>query len=51
MTMSGEARDHTGKMNKHKIVTVMKDADTMEFAMYVGDSKEPGFTISYNRKK
>lgn len=51
MTMVGEARDMEGKMAKHKIVTTMKDENTFDFAMYVGDAKDPMFTIVYKRKK
>jgi hypothetical protein len=51
MTMSGMAPGMDGKMTKHTIVTVMPDDNTMNFAMYVGDGKEPQFTILYKRKK
>jgi len=51
MTMTGDAPGMDGKMAKHKIVTVMPDDNTMNFAMYVGDVKEPAFTIVYKRKK
>ncbi len=51
MTMSGDAPGPDGKMAKHKIVTVMPDDNTMNFAMYVADGKEPAFMIVYKRKK
>jgi len=51
MTMIGDAPGMDGKMTKHKIVTEMPDDNTMKFAMYAGDSKEPAFTILYKRKK
>lgn len=51
MTMEGMAPGMDGKMTKHKIVTVIPDDNTMNFAMYAGDVKEPAFTIVYKRKK
>ena len=50
-TMFGEAPGMDGKPTKHKIVTVMPDDNTMNFAMYAGDAKEPSFTIVYKRRK
>jgi hypothetical protein len=32
-------------------VSEWKDDDTVHFSMYVGDAKEPAFTIVYKRKK
>ncbi len=51
MTLSGEGPGMDGKPTKYKSVTVIKDADSMDFSMYVGDGKEPEFTIAYKRKK
>lgn len=51
MTLIGEGRGMDGKMVKHRSVSEIKNADTVEFAMYVGDDKEPQFTITYKRKK
>jgi len=51
MTMTGEGPGMDGKPMKHKMVSVMPDDDTMNFAMYMGDVKEPMFTILYKRKK
>jgi hypothetical protein len=51
MTMIGDAPGPDGKMAKHKIVTKMPDDNTMDFAMYMGDSKDVMFTIQYKRKK
>lgn len=51
MTMEGMAPGMDGKLAKHTMVTVMPDENTMNFAMYAGDSKEPMFTIVYKRKK
>ena len=51
MTMSGQGPGMDGQATKYKSVTVAKDADTMEMTMYIGDAKEPTFTITYKRKK
>jgi hypothetical protein len=48
--LTGEGPGAGGTM-KFKSVTTMKDDDTIDFAMYMGDGKEPGFTIVYKRKK
>src|SRR5262249_33805782 len=50
MTMIGEGPGMDGKLVKHKIVTEWKDEDTIHFGMYMGDAKDPGFTILYKRK-
>lgn len=51
MTMSGEGPGMDGKPTKYKSVTVMPDDDTINMQMYMGDGKEPAFTIVYKRKK
>jgi hypothetical protein len=51
MTMTGEGRGMDGKPAQHKAVSQWKDDDTFQFSMYVGDAKEPGFTIVYKRRK
>ena len=51
LTMVGEGPGPDGKPVKHKAVSVMKDDDTTDFAMYMGDGKDPMFTILYKRKK
>jgi hypothetical protein len=51
MTMTGEGPGMDGKPTKFKSVSEMVDDDTMNFRMYMGDEKEPGFTIQYKRKK
>ena len=51
MTMAGEGPGMDGKPTKYKSVTVWKDDDTFDFAMYMGDGKDPAFTIVYKRKK
>jgi hypothetical protein len=51
MTMAGEGPGMDGKPTKYKSVSVMPDDDTINFSMYMGDGKEPAFTIVYKRKK
>ncbi len=51
MTMSGDGPGMDGKPTQYKSVTVFKDANTMNFSMYVAGGKEPEFTIVYKRKK
>jgi hypothetical protein len=51
MTMTGESPGPDGKMQKCKTVTEFKDEDTAIFGMYMGDAKDPMFTVTYKRKK
>ena len=51
LTMIGEGPDMNRKTVKYKAVSKMPDDNTIQFAMYVGDAKEPQFTILYKRKK
>ncbi|MFO0797970.1 MAG: DUF1579 family protein [Gemmataceae bacterium] len=51
MTMVGTAPGPDGKAEKMTAVSVMPDADTIDFKMYMGDAKAPAFTILYKRKK
>ena len=51
LTMTGEGPGEGGKTQKIKNVTEWKDEDTAHFTMYMGDTKEPTFTIVYKRKK
>jgi hypothetical protein len=51
LTLVGNGPTPDGKTAKWKSVSTMPDADTVNFAMYVGDAKEPMFTIAYKRKK
>ena len=51
MTLAGEGPGMDGKPTKYKSVAVFTDADTTNFSMYIGDTKEPTFTIVYTRKK
>jgi hypothetical protein len=51
LTLEGEGPGMDGKPTKHKSISVMPDDDTINFSMYMGDTKEPSFTIVYKRKK
>ena len=51
LTMTGEGPGEDGKPTKHKSVSEWKDDDTLHFSMYMGDGKEPAFTIVYKRRK
>ena len=51
LTMSGEGPGMDGKPTKYKSTSEMPDDDTINFTMYVGDGKDPAFTITYKRKK
>jgi hypothetical protein len=51
LTMTGDGPGMDGKPTKFKAVSEWKDEDTVNFSMYMGDGKEPGFTITYKRKK
>jgi hypothetical protein len=50
-TMVGDVVGPDGKPVKHKTVTKLVDDNTMHFAMYPVDAKEPAFTIVYKRRK
>lgn len=51
MTLTGEGPGMDGKPTKYRSVSELPDDDTVKFAMHIGDSKEPAFTITYKRKK
>jgi hypothetical protein len=51
LTMAGDGVGMDGKPAKWKSVSEMKDDDTIHMSMYVGDAKEPMFTVTYKRKK
>lgn len=51
MTQEGEGPGMDGKAAKYKSVTEFPDADTMTSTMWVGDGKDPAFTVTYKRKK
>ena len=51
MTMVGEGPGQDGKPAKWRSVSTTPDDDTIELSMYVGDGKDPMFTVTYKRKK
>jgi hypothetical protein len=51
LTLTGEGPGMDGKPTKQKSVSEMPDDNTINFSMYMGDTKEPAFTIVYKRKK
>jgi hypothetical protein len=51
LTMEGEGPGMDGKPTKYKSVAEWKDDNTVVFSLYVGGEKEPGFTITYKRRK
>ena len=51
MTLAGDGLGMDGKTTKYKSLTEMPDDNTINFTMYIGDGKEPTFTIVYKRKK
>jgi hypothetical protein len=51
MTLVGEMPGMDGKPARWKAVSEMKDDDTIHQSLYLGDGKEPMFTITYKRKK
>lgn len=51
LTTTAEAPGPDGKPAKWKSVSTMPNDDTIEMSMYVGDPKEPMFTVTYKRKK
>ncbi len=51
LTMVGDGPGPDGKPAKWRSVSKYPDADTITFDMFVGDGKEPMFTIVYKRKK
>jgi hypothetical protein len=54
MTMTGEGRGPDGTMVKYKSITEIKDADTVNFSLFMVDKdgkEQPMVTITYKRKK
>lgn len=54
MTMTGEGRGPDDKTAKFKSITEFKDADTMNFRLFMADEKgneQPMVNITYRRKK
>ena len=51
MTLAGEGPGMDGKPTKYRSVSQMPDNDTINFSMYMGDGKDPAFTVVYKRRK
>lgn len=51
LTLDGTGPGHDGKETKYKSTTEFADDDTVNFTMWVGETKDPTFTIVYKRKK
>jgi hypothetical protein len=51
ITMVGDMNGPDGKPAKFKAITHFKSDDEIHFEAFMGDEKEPGFTITYKRKK
>jgi len=51
LTMVGQGPGKDGKETTWRSVSQMPDNDTIEMRMFVGDGKEPMFTVTYKRKK
>ena len=51
LTMVGKGPGMDGAETAFKAVSEWKDEDTVNFSMYMGDGKDPAFTIEYKRKK
>jgi hypothetical protein len=51
LTLTGEGPGMDGKPTTFRSVTKIPDENTINFSMYMGDRKEPAFTIVYKRRK
>src|SRR5262249_17361994 len=51
LTMVGQGPGTDGKSTTWRSVSHMPDNNTVHMSMYVGDAKEPMFTVTYTRKK
>ena len=51
LTMTGDGPGMDGKLQKYKSTSEMPDDNTTNFTMWMGDGKDPAFTIVYKRKK
>jgi hypothetical protein len=51
LTLVGEGPGMDGKPTRYRSVSEMPDDNTINFSMYMGDGKEPAFTIVYKRRK
>ena len=51
MTLVGEGPGMDGKITTWRSVSQMPDNDTIQMSMYVGNGKEPMFSVTYKRRK
>ena len=51
MTMTGEGPVQEGKTGKFRSITEIKDANTLEYALFMAGSEQPIVKITYKRKK
>jgi hypothetical protein len=51
LTMVGKGPGKDGQLTTWRSVSQMPDNDTVLMSMYVGDGKEPMFTVTYKRKQ
>jgi len=51
VNMTGEGPGFDGKPTKYKSTTEIKDENTMVMSMWMGDTKDPSFTVTFKRKK
>ena len=51
LTMTGTGPGMDRKTTTYRSVTKMPDSDTATMTMYIGDTKEPTFAVTYTRKK
>jgi hypothetical protein len=51
LTMVGKGPGKDGQVTTWRSVSQIQDNDTVLMSMYVGDGKEPMFTVTYRRKK
>jgi hypothetical protein len=51
LTMAGKGPGKDGQPTTWRSVSQITDADTVLMSMYVGDGKEPMFTVLYKRRK
>ena len=51
LTLAGDAPGPDGTPMKYKSTSEMPDDNTIKFTMWMGDAKDPAFTITYKRKK
>ena len=51
LTLAGDGSGAGSKPTRYRSVSTMPDDDTIHYAMYMGDGKDPLVTIVYKRRK